>query len=223
MHTHLFASSFLGTIAARVARASIVVCHGHSGPEIYNQHPLFGRFILRPLQRLQALFVDHYITVSSEVYDFHRSILGRPRSKVHVTRNWFLRTQLASVECHWHRAIWAELGIPHNHLVVGSVGRLSSEKGYYKLLHEFSRCLPMRQDLSLILAGQGDQKNMLDQFPRILEILFMCIQLGNRTMSPPFTVPLTSKFNLLTTKRLGSLFLMQWSFPFLLSSLIPAD
>ena len=36
MHTHLFASSFLGTIAARVARASIVVCHGHSGPEIYN-------------------------------------------------------------------------------------------------------------------------------------------------------------------------------------------
>ena len=125
VHTHLFASSFLGAIAARVARVPIVVCHDHSGREIYNQHPLLGRFILRPLQRLQALFVDHFITASSEVYDFHRSVLRRPHSKVHVIRNWFLRAQLASVASHSHRAIRAELGIPHNHLVIGVWDRCS--------------------------------------------------------------------------------------------------
>ena len=170
VHTHLFASSFLGTIAARVARAPIVVCHDHSGREIYNQHPLFGHFILRPLQRLQAFFVDHFIAVSSEVYDFHRSVLRRPRSKVHVIRNWFLRAQITSKAPRSHSVIRSELGIPHNHLVVGSVGRLSSEKGYCKLLYEFAKCLPMHPNLSLILVGDGDQKKHLRSVAKDLGI-----------------------------------------------------
>jgi glycosyltransferase involved in cell wall biosynthesis len=186
VHTHLFASSFLGTIAARVTRVPIVVCHDHSGRDIYNQHPLFGHFILRPLQRLQAFFVDHYITVSSEVYDFHRSVLRRPRSKIHVIRNWFLRAQFASVASHSHRAIRAELGIPHNHLVIGSVGRLSDEKGYCKLLYEFARCLPMRPNLSLILVGDGDQKKHLRSVAKDLEISSHVHLVGQQNDVAPF-------------------------------------
>lgn len=60
------------------------------------------------------------------------------------------------------------LGIPTERLLIGSVGRLSKEKGFDILIRAVDRLLARGYDLELRIAGEGDQKGPLEKLIRSL-------------------------------------------------------
>lgn len=54
------------------------------------------------------------------------------------------------------------LGIAPNRLVVGAVGRLSSEKGFDLLIQAIGRLVEQHVDLQLVVVGEGDQRATLE-------------------------------------------------------------
>lgn len=54
------------------------------------------------------------------------------------------------------------LGIPPGRLVVGAVGRLSAEKGFDLLIRVAGDLLAAGRDLTLLIAGEGDERSRLE-------------------------------------------------------------
>jgi glycosyltransferase involved in cell wall biosynthesis len=55
------------------------------------------------------------------------------------------------------------LGIPENHLVIGTVGRLSSEKGHRHFLNIFDSIEKKNSQITFLLIGDGDLREELEQ------------------------------------------------------------
>jgi glycosyltransferase involved in cell wall biosynthesis len=60
------------------------------------------------------------------------------------------------------------LGIPRDRLLVGAIGRLSTEKGFDQLIEVVDRLLAAGVDLELRIAGEGDQHAPLEDLIRRL-------------------------------------------------------
>lgn len=58
------------------------------------------------------------------------------------------------------------LGIPTDALVIGSIGRLETEKSYDLLISAFARLLDSGKQVHLILAGRGEDRPRLEQLAR---------------------------------------------------------
>ena len=61
------------------------------------------------------------------------------------------------------KMIREELGIEENAIVVGFIGRLSSEKNITTLLYSFADVSKENPDLKLIIVGEGRMKNQLER------------------------------------------------------------
>jgi glycosyltransferase involved in cell wall biosynthesis len=62
------------------------------------------------------------------------------------------------------------LGIPHERLLIGAIGRLSEEKGFDLLIRAVDRLLAGGLDVELRIAGEGDQYGRLDDLIRALHL-----------------------------------------------------
>jgi glycosyltransferase involved in cell wall biosynthesis len=58
-----------------------------------------------------------------------------------------------------HADLCAEFGLPQDQVLVGSVGRLTQQKGFDVLVHALS--LTHRQDIHLLLVGAGEEEKKL--------------------------------------------------------------
>ena len=136
VHTHLSTASLLGAAAARVAGV----------PCLATVHGLNHRFCFR--------FADRLIAVSRAVRD-HLVAQGEPADRIEVIHNgidlglW--RGLADQVQAR------SALGLPPRALVVGSVGRLSPEKGHAVLV-EAAAGLP---GVHLLLVGDGRERSRL--------------------------------------------------------------
>jgi glycosyltransferase involved in cell wall biosynthesis len=64
----------------------------------------------------------------------------------------------------------AALGFPPQSLLVGAVGRLSDEKGFDILFRSVQELVARGLDVRLVLVGDGDERNNLEQFARELNL-----------------------------------------------------
>jgi len=88
-----------------------------------------------------------------------------PAGRLHVVPNGVDLARFAKAEDgHTQGDLRAELGIPHQAFVVGSVGHLRPEKNYPRLLHALAaaRELAPHQDPRLLLVGDGDERAALE-------------------------------------------------------------
>ena len=124
-HTHL-AGNVLGRIAGRVAGARVIT-HAHI-EGVFNRRPAIAR-AQRALERLTSPLSSRIVAVSEST----RQALIRAgipdRTVVTIPNGVELRPPAGSRE-----RIRAELGIPSDATVVGSVGRLCDVKGQRELL-----------------------------------------------------------------------------------------
>jgi glycosyltransferase involved in cell wall biosynthesis len=63
-----------------------------------------------------------------------------------------------------------ELGLPSTGLVIGGVGRLSAEKGFDLLIRAVRRLLDRGLDVSLAIAGEGDERSRLQKLAQELSL-----------------------------------------------------
>jgi L-malate glycosyltransferase len=145
IQTHLSTSSINGCLAARFAKIPCVgTVHGMSG-------------------KLSFVFADHLIGVSKGV-KAHLVGQGVKESKVTAVYNGVdLPQNLPSKP-----QVRAEYGIPVDHLVLGTVARLTPLKGVHTVLSAFHMIQEEVPNSSLLLVGDGPAKAELQEAVRDL-------------------------------------------------------
>jgi glycosyltransferase involved in cell wall biosynthesis len=162
IHTHLTASRFLGVVAGSLGGAKRIFSHDHSGDEYLRKNKWMAKLVIYPLDRILMRFTDRILAVSEATANFNISYKKIPRQKVSVFPNWidvsrFLPDPNDRQEL---RQLWQ---IPESAFVVGSVGRLSCQKGYRYLVEAAAEILAEAPETVFVIVGAGEELLLLKQ------------------------------------------------------------
>jgi len=149
VHTFLLNAGLYGRLAAWLARVPVIY---HAEQNIYwnksRRHLLFERFLAPRTTRVVAC--------CQAVATFYRKQVGLDQDRLEVIYNG---VDFRAIEPRKDRlAARAELGYGRDEIVLGSLGRLSRQKGHDLLLKALGHLCARRPDLRLFLAGQGPKQ-----------------------------------------------------------------
>lgn len=169
VHTHTSKAGFLGRIASRFAKAPAVVHtpHGHIFHDYYG-YLKTALYIM--LERLGALYSDRILTLSrQEAVDHLQLGIGQQPDYIHVPSGVDFARFDADLS---DRAAYrARLSLPSDAFVAGSVGRLAPVKGHKYLFEAFALLHEALPDLYVLLAGDGELRQELEECASKLGIL----------------------------------------------------
>ncbi len=159
LHTHGGTPGLWGRLAARLSGVPIVV-HTYHGLHILYRGAI-ARTVLLWLERALLRITSHIICVSSadlvsaKQYGLLREVdASVVRNGVEVGL-----VKSPSVE----KKLRIRLSIPSKGLIVGSIGRMHHQKGYYYLLRAASAIVRERKDVYFVLVGDGPEMNQLQE------------------------------------------------------------
>jgi glycosyltransferase involved in cell wall biosynthesis len=153
VHTYLLNANLYGRLAAMVARVPLVVV---AEQNVYHRkrrrHAAMERALARGTYRVVAC--------CRAVGDFYRHQTGVPAHKMEVVYN---AVRFGPRPSPADRApALASLGLPADAYVVGTLGRLTEQKGHAVLLRAVSRLAPRAPRLAVFIAGQGPLRASLE-------------------------------------------------------------
>ena len=154
VHTFLLNAGLYGRLAAWLARVPAIY---HAEQNIYlnksRRHLMFERFLGPRTTRVVAC--------CEAVASFYRTQVGLDRERLEVIYN---AVDFEAIEPRKDRlAARAELGYGPHEIVLGSLGRLSRQKGHDLLLEALARLRDRLPQLRLFLAGQGPNRAALSR------------------------------------------------------------
>jgi sugar transferase (PEP-CTERM/EpsH1 system associated) len=154
-------------LAARIAGVPVTI-HSEHGYDLkmLNGIPFRQRLVRKTLYSM----TDALFTVSSELREFHARQAGISRGRIQVLYNG-VDTGKYKPRNELRAAILAELGIPAQSVVVGSVGRMVAIKDYPFTLRVVSELLQRGHDMHLLLVGAGPELPSLQDLVRNSAIL----------------------------------------------------
>jgi glycosyltransferase involved in cell wall biosynthesis len=173
LHVHGYAAADFGRIAARRVGAGLVLHEHFADPRM----PAYQGLADRLLSRL----TDRAIAVSGSTRDFLVRERHVPASRVRLIWNGAPLAEFAPVAPEAALAMRRELGLPAESPVVGSIGRLSEQKGHRYLLDAAARVRAQRQDARFLIVGDGDQMEALRRQAEALGIASSVVFAGHRT------------------------------------------
>ncbi len=162
VHTHSSKAGILGRIAARRARAPVVVHTAHGWP-FSRPDPGPVRSLWIALERRYAPRCDALIVVGSrDREDGLKLGIGRPEQYRLIRSGFEIEAFRGGPE---RRAeARRRLGIPGDAYVVGSVGRLSAQKAPLDLMEAFRRFAAGRPEAHLSIVGDGPLRPEVERF-----------------------------------------------------------
>lgn len=170
IHTHGVRANFFGRRAAQLGEHHIVVTTIHS--ILRHDYPTTFRYVIAHLmERTTQRLTDHFIAVSDAI----KEQLLRDRvstDRITVIQNGI---DVHSYSANDHRLERAhqlrnEFGIPKDRLIVGTNARLVPVKGLPYLIHGFAKALQQDRSLHLFIAGDGPDREQLEQLIRQVQI-----------------------------------------------------
>ena len=173
LHVHGYAAADFGRIAARRVGAGLVLHEHFADPRMPAYQGLADRLLSR--------FTDRAIAVSGSTRDFLVRQRHVPASRVRLIWNGAPLAEFAPVAAEVALATRRELGLPAAAPVVGSIGRLSEQKGHRYLLDAAARVLARRKDARFLIVGDGDQMEPLRRQAHALGIASSVVFAGHRT------------------------------------------
>jgi len=174
VHTHTPVASFLGRIAARLARSPAIVNTVH-GFYFHEDMHVVVRKALIALERFAGRFTDLTFSVSSEdVETAMRERICRADRIMVVGNGVDLRKfDPCSIEAERPR-IRDELGIAPGAAVVGAVGRFVREKGFVELIQAMPRVLEAGPQAMLVIVGDAlpsDRRSVKERLRELVSSL----------------------------------------------------
>jgi glycosyltransferase involved in cell wall biosynthesis len=148
--TFLFASDVIGRTLARAAGAPRIISSLRARNTNYTRWQ-------RWLVRRTMPWADVVVLNSSYVRNFAIAEEGAPANRILIIPNGVQVENYGELVS--RPALCAEFGLPPNQHLVGSVGRLTYQKGFDILLQALA--LIPRQDVNLLLVGTGEEGNRL--------------------------------------------------------------
>lgn len=190
-------ASFLGVI--RRERADVLHLHGWIAanygriagrlmgvPTIMHEHGVDPKFPLsqRIADRVLAPFTHTAVAVSKSVHDFLIANRFVNPKKIRIIYNGAPLDDFSPVDNGMVGELKKELGIPTNVHVVGSIGRLDTQKGVTYLLKAARQVAQIMPDVHFLIVGDGPKKDELEQEARELGLDGRIVFTGHRTDIP---------------------------------------
>lgn len=173
VHTHQFAQLLFALLPAKLYGAKIV--HTEHEYYIYRKDARARRLFKQLVRFCSALTV-----VGPEVARYYVDELGVSPRRIHVIASGIDLSQF-SVPA---GAIRTQLGLASDNVVFGIVGRLEPEKDHRTLLQAFRALIDRRQQVHLLVVGDGSLRGELESCSRALGLERHVTFLGARTDIP---------------------------------------
>jgi glycosyltransferase involved in cell wall biosynthesis len=155
VHTHLLHADLYGIPAARRARTSHVVSSRHNDDRFRYAWPM------RRLNRWLWRQADAGIAISEAIRQFSIKVEGAPANRVH-TIYYGLDPGSITAPLDARQLLRAELNIPADAPVAGSVCRLTRQKGLRYSIRGFARIADQVPDAHYVIAGDGPLRRDLE-------------------------------------------------------------
>ncbi|PYQ03443.1 MAG: hypothetical protein DMF83_21135 [Acidobacteria bacterium] len=176
LHVHGYAAADFGRLAARRVGAALVLHEHFADPRMPAYQGLADRMLAR--------FTDRAIAVSGSTRDFLVRERHVPAKRVRLIWNGAPLAEFAPVTPAAALATRRALGLPADAPLVGSISRLSEQKGHRYLLDAAARVLRRRPDTRFLIVGDGDQMEPLRRQAGALGIAPSVSFAGHRTDVP---------------------------------------
>jgi glycosyltransferase involved in cell wall biosynthesis len=197
VHTHTAKAGAVGRAAALLAgRRRPVVVHTFHGHVLRGYFGTGGTLVFRAIETLLARASDRLIAVSPEVRDELVALHVASRDKFSVVRLGIELEPRVSFDGD-PSEVRRRHGIPEGKFVVGWFGRMTAVKRTDDLLTMLAGARERGVDALLLLVGDGDDRERLEQRAHDLGLARSCLFLGYQEDVAPWyaicdTVVLTS-------------------------------
>jgi glycosyltransferase involved in cell wall biosynthesis len=176
LHLHGYASADFGRMIARSVGASVVLHEHFADPRMPSYQAL--------ADRLLAGRTDRAIAVSGSTRDFLVRQRHVPAERVRLIWNGAPLQDFQGLGPEKAARFRREFAIPEHALVVGSVARLSLQKGHRFLLEAAPRVFSLFPEARILLCGDGDQEGPLRRQAEALGLSDRVIFAGHRQDVP---------------------------------------
>jgi glycosyltransferase involved in cell wall biosynthesis len=172
LHVHGYAAADFGRLAARRIGAGLVLHEHFADPRMPAYQSLADRWL--------AGLTDRAIAVSQSTAEFLVRERHVPADRVRLIWNGAPLDEFAPVSAERARAARLGLGLPIEATVIGSIARLSEQKGHVHLLDAAARVLQKRPEVRVLIAGDGDRAEALRAQAHALGITERVVFAGHR-------------------------------------------
>jgi glycosyltransferase involved in cell wall biosynthesis len=176
LHVHGYAAADFGRIAARRAGAALVLHEHFADPRMPAYQGL--------ADRLLAGLTDRAIAVSGSTRDFLVRERHVPAARVRLIWNGAPLDEFAQPPPGARERVRAEWGLGPDALAIGTVGRLSEQKGQRDLLEAAARVVAADARARFVLVGDGDLRPALEAQAHALGLGDRVVFAGHRTDVP---------------------------------------
>lgn len=175
LHTHLFHACVLGQFVARFNNRVIPIMTKHYSNALY----LYGTPLQRLLDRSSSSWARHIIAISSGVRKILIDLDGVRQGKITVIHNGI---ELPSYPLARENALRArnEFSIKEYEIVVGTLGSLHPRKGYRYLIEAMKLVFESKDNIKLMMVGEGVLRTELKHLSEELGIEDKVIFTGYR-------------------------------------------
>lgn len=172
VHTHLIHADLYGTLAAKAARIPTIISSRHNDDR-FRRH-----ILLIWLNRLLARWQTKIIVISDWVGRFLQEVEGIPAAKI-ARIHYGLESK--PIEAFADPAyIRQQFQIPDGVPILGTIGRLTAQKGQIYLLQAVSLIKKDIPDVRVVIIGEGELRSDLEQHAKTLDITTQVIFTGSR-------------------------------------------
>ena len=176
LHVHGYAAADFGRLAARRLGAALVLHEHFADPRMPAYQGLADRAL--------ASLTDRAIAVSASTRDFLVGARHVPAARVRLIWNGAPLDEFAPVTADVARAARRSLGIPDDALLVGTIGRLSEQKGHRFLVEAAPALLASRPRAHVLVVGDGDRMDALKAQAASLGVAALITFAGHRSDVP---------------------------------------
>ena len=176
LHVHGYAAADFGRIAARLAGCRLVLHEHFADPRM----PAYQGVA----DRLLAPLTDAAIAVSRSTREFLVARRHVPAGRVRLIWNGAPLDEFAPVARERALRVRRELGVADDARLVGTIGRLNTQKGHRYLLDAAARVAGRLPDTRFLIAGDGDLLEDLRRQAEGLGLGARVVFAGHRTDVP---------------------------------------
>ena len=177
VHTHTAKAGAVGRAAALLSGGRPVVVHTFHGHVLRGYFGRFGTLVFRAIETLLARFTDRLVAVSPEVRDELVALGVAPVEKFSVIRLGLELERRVTFDGD-AREVRRRQGIGADTFVVGWFGRMTAVKQTDDLIATLRTLREQDVDALLLLVGDGDDRERLEELAHELGVARHCLFLG---------------------------------------------
>jgi len=174
VHTWLFTSNAFGRAAAIRAKVPVIIASERC------EDP-WKTFIHKAIDRRLARRTSAVVANAQAVKRFYVKRIGIARDLITVIPNGIEEPVAPKID---RSKLRQELGVPEGALVVGTVARLSKQKGLKWLLRALFIVREVLPETFLLIVGEGEERVRLEHLARALKVEKQVKFLGERADVP---------------------------------------